>query len=101
MKKYILYIMTGFLAFSFVPVNMNATTAPVTTLADPAQSQIVLASRLNEIQSMDQSAMTRDEKKELRQEENSISQSLRDGSGGVYISVVALLLIILILILIL
>ncbi len=101
MKKYMLYIMTGFLAFSFVPVNIHAATEPVSVSADPAQSQIVLASRLNEIETMDRSAMTHEQKKELRQEEQTIKQTLRDGSGGIYISVVGLLIIILILIILL
>jgi hypothetical protein len=101
MKKYILCVLTGMLAFSFLPNTLNATTTPVSAVSDPAQSQIVLASRLNEISTMDQSEMTRDQKKELRQEERSIKQSMSDGSGGIYISVVGLLLIILILVILL
>ena len=89
------------LAFTFVPANLSATTAPAVTVADPAQSQIVLASRLNEISMIDQSEMTRDQKKELRQEERGIKDALRDGSGGIYISVGALLILIIILIILL
>ncbi len=100
MKKIILCSLTSFLAFTFIPSEAKATTNPVKTEIPTATTKINLITRLDEIKTMDKSTLNNAEKKALRKEVRSIDKSLRDVSGGVYISVGALLLIILILILI-
>jgi hypothetical protein len=101
MKKYILFLFTAVMALTFVPQNANAATTPAVKTTDGTLSQLLLANRLDEINATDQSAMTRDEKKALQTEKRSVQGEMQNGSGGVYISVGALLLIILILIILL
>ena len=60
-----------------------------------------LTSRLDEIKAMDASSMTRKQKRELRHEVNAINETLHTSSGGVYVSVGALIIIILLLIILL
>jgi hypothetical protein len=59
-----------------------------------------LINRLEEIKSMDKSSMTRSQKKELKKEVKAIQKRL-DSSGGVYLSVGAVILIIVLLIILL
>lgn len=66
---------------------------------DAAEAQ-KLVNRLEEIKSMDKSSMTRTEKKALRKEVKAIQKSM-DSSGGVYLSVGAVILIIVLLIILL
>ncbi len=66
---------------------------------DAAEAQ-KLTNRLEEIKAMDKSSMTRTEKKALRKEVKAIQKSL-DSSGGVYLSVGAVILIIVLLIILL
>ena len=67
-----------------------------------AETDALLA-RLEEINEMDKSDLTREEKRELRQEVQQIDKTLalNGGGGGVYLSVGALIIIILVLILVL
>jgi len=58
-----------------------------------------LITRLNEIDAMDKKTLTRVEKKELRREVKSIKEQL--ATGGVYISVGAIIIILLLLIILL
>ena len=61
-----------------------------------------IINRVDEIKSMDKSDLSRAEKKELRKELKELkSQARAIGSGGVYLSVGAIIIIILLLILIL
>ena len=60
-----------------------------------------LLSRLSEIKEMDKSALNDLQKKELRKEVRSIKKSLIHGSGGIFLSVGAILIIALVLILLL
>jgi len=60
-----------------------------------------IITRVNEIKDMDKSNLTRSEKKELRSELKSMKTEARAMSGGVYLSVGAIIIIILLLILIL
>ena len=66
---------------------------------DAAQAQ-KLTSRLEELKAMDKSSMTRSEKRALRNEVKAIQKTL-DSSGGVYLSVGAVILIIVLLIILL
>ena len=60
-----------------------------------------ITSRVDEIRNMDKSNMTRAEKKALRKELREMKDQARALSGGVYLSVGAIIIIILLLILIL
>lgn len=72
---------------------------PSTTIADPRAKQLV--ERLEEIKAMDKSNLSRAERKELKKEVKSIKKEMKVMSGGVYLSVGAIIIIILLLILIL
>ena len=60
-----------------------------------------LVNRLEEIEILDKSDMTRSEKKQLRAEVKSIKKELKELGGGIYLSVGAVIIIILLLILLL
>jgi len=99
MKKFILCSFTSLLAFTFTPNEVKATnTVPTELPSDSTATKTSLLTRLDEINTMDKSAMSHDEKKALRKEVRSIDKTLHDGYGGVYISVGALIIIILLLI---
>jgi cytochrome c-type biogenesis protein CcmH/NrfG len=107
MKKLTSYAMAAFLMLSVIPMQLNAAPGitPVSTTATvPVGSAEVevLTARLTEIKEMDRSNMSSAEKKALRKEVRSIKSELREqASGGVYLSVGALILIVLLLILLL
>jgi hypothetical protein len=102
MKKLTLCLMATSLSLSFIPLQSSAKTLPNTTIEskpiEAAEAKILLQ-RLQEIDTMDKSNLTRSDKKELRTEVRSIQKKL-NGGGGVYISVGAIILIILLLIII-
>lgn len=75
-----------------------AVASPETAKATQART---LLARLDEINNMDKSSLTKPEKKQLRKEVRAINKSLSGISGGVYISVGALLVVILLLVLLL
>jgi hypothetical protein len=60
-----------------------------------------LTQRLAEVKAIDRSTLTNDEKKALRQEKKELKKELKVISGGVYISVGALILILILLIILL
>jgi hypothetical protein len=102
MKKLIKSIVTALLIMSVFPTQMYANTAPVEAVSmhiEDAKAEVMIK-RLNEINDMDKSSMTRLEKKALRKEVKEIQKTMGSGNGGVYISLGALLIIILLLILI-
>jgi hypothetical protein len=84
-------------ASSIVPES-SLINIPVKT--EDARAQQLLQ-RLQEIRSMDKSELTRLEKKSLRKEVKGIRKEMKSISGGVYLSVGAIIIIILLLILIL
>jgi hypothetical protein len=100
MKKLLLCSFAAMLAFTFIPNEVKASNGPITSElpADPAAAKTILTDRLDEIKSMDKSAMSFNEKQALRKEVRSIDKTLHDGYGGIYISVGALIIIILLLI---
>jgi hypothetical protein len=65
-----------------------------------AESEALLA-RLEEINEMDKSNLTRSEKRELRKEVRQIDKTLILNGGGVYLSVGAIIVVVLLLILLL
>ena len=101
MKKIILCISTALLTFTFSPNELKAATdthrIEISGPGDTASSKVLL-DRLNEINAMDRSSMSRSDKKALRKEVRSIDKQLREVYGGIYISVGALIIIILLLI---
>src|SRR5450759_838297 len=106
MKKIVLCLMATCLSLTFLPLQSNAaTTAAPSSLVDskPAESAEAktLVLRLNEINAMDKSKLKSADKKSLRKEVKSINHKLREITGGVYLSVGAILLIALLLIILL
>lgn len=106
MKKITIYIMTAISLLSFVPTTSKAESninskEKIEMTAEQAQKAQVLMNRLEEIKTMDKSNMTRVEKKALRKEVKTIKAAMSDLSGGVYLSVGAIIIIVLLLILLL
>ena len=103
MKKLALCMMTVFMLSAFIPAHVKAATTPAklsivaTKTVQSAQAQVLLT-RLDKINAMDKSMLTPAEKKQLRKEVRSIQAQLMDISGGVYLSVGAILIIVLVLI---
>lgn len=75
-----------------------ATPATTPSEADAARAT-VLKNRLEEIKAMDKRELSKSEKKALRKEVRAIKQEMADISGGVYLSVGAIILIVLLIIL--
>lgn len=69
--------------------------------ADDAERAKLLNDRLVEIKEMDKSTLTSAERKELRSEVKTIKEELSQMSGGVYLSIGAIIIILLLLILLL
>lgn len=106
MKKITIYIMTAVSLLSFVPTTSKAeaninSKEKIEMTAEQAQKAEVMMNRLEEIKAMDKSDMTRTEKKALRKEVKTIKMAMADLSGGVYLSVGAIIIIVLLLILLL
>lgn len=76
----------------------DSTNSATTTESARAQELMV---RLENIKEMDKTEMTRLEKKELRNEVKEMKKEMKAISGGVYLSIGALIIIILLLILLL
>ena len=77
-----------------------ATSLPAPTPAETAEAK-TLTLRLNEINMMDKSNLKAADKKDLRKEVRSINHKLREISGGVYLSVSAIIIIAIVLIVLL
>jgi hypothetical protein len=98
--------MTTLMLLTILPVQARATseTPPILTAPAPSIAEaraVVLLDRLDEIKSMDKSAMGRIDKKDLRNEVRAIKSELKSSGGGVYLSVGAIVIILLLLILLL
>jgi len=104
MKKLTICMLMGLVLLSLAPMpaiaGIAANTVPVdsTKNIEMVESR-ALTQRLEEINAMDKSSLSSTEKRELRKEVRSIKK--RANSGGVYISVGALLIVIILLILLL
>lgn len=99
MKKSILRItMVLLLLAAIVPSTSARDKAPLKP-ATEVEAKVWL-SRLDEINAMDKSTLNRSEKRSLRKEVRVIEKNL-NGSGGVYLSVGAIIIIILLLIILL
>lgn len=83
------------------PVMSADLTDPKITTENIESRAAQLQTRLEEIQSMDKEGLSRAEKKNLRHEVREIKKELAAISGGVYLSIGAIILIALLLILLL
>jgi hypothetical protein len=83
------------------PSFASATTPVAITEETPEQKLNRLTNRLEEIKAMDRNAMSKSERKALKREVREIKDEVKQISGGVYISIGAILVIILLLILLL
>ena len=104
MKKITFYLMVATLSLTFQPLQSSAATTSETAPISKPMSETeakTLELRLNEINVLDKSSLTRSEKKALRGEVKTIENQLRSGGGGVYLSIGALIIIILLLIILL
>ncbi|RZJ14198.1 MAG: hypothetical protein EON51_19325 [Acinetobacter sp.] len=104
MKKFIYSLVLVFtLAVSATNVSAaNNNKEPKTEMTAEQKVQFdKIVNRVEEIRNMDKSNLTRDEKKALRKELREMKDKARAMSGGVYLSVGAIIIIILLLILIL
>ena len=104
MKRLSVCVVGTLLLLTFMPFQLKAITdSGTTTAAVTAESAQVSAwvARLDEIHDMDKSAMTRSDKKELRQEVRTIKANLKAVGGGVYLSAGAIILIIILIVLLL
>jgi predicted transglutaminase-like cysteine proteinase len=106
MKKIVFCLLATCLSLTFLPLQSNAATTAepssmtATTPAGSAEAK-TLELRLNEIKAMDKSKLTPSDKKNLRKEVKSINHKLRAISGGIYLSVGAVILIVILLIVLL
>lgn len=85
------------LAVSTPAVYAGSPTSTVSSSAEQRANQ--LKERLEEIQGLDTKTMSRKEKRALRSEVKAIKKEMADISGGVYLSVGAIILIVLLIIL--
>ena len=101
MKRLTVCVVATLLLLTFMPFQLKA--AGTMTAAVTAESAQVSAwvARLDEIHDMDKSAMTRSDKKELRQEVRTIKANLKAVGGGVYLSAGAIILIVILIVLLL
>jgi hypothetical protein len=103
MKKFIYSLVLIFtLGISASTVSAADKKEPKTEMTAEQKVQFEkIVNRVEEIRKMDKSNLTRVEKKELRKELREMKDKARALSGGVYLSVGAIIIIILLLILIL
>lgn len=103
-KKLVPAIMLSLVMIGSAPVMAASITAPASTSMpvkgeDPRTVQLM--QRLEEIKNMDKSSLSRADKKDLRKEVRGIRKEMKTISGGVYLSIGALIIVILLLILLL
>lgn len=106
MKKLPFYVLAAFMLSAIIPLQLQAaakTTPAATAATKPVDSELVeaLNARLVEIKEMDKSTLTRSEKRALRKEVREIKKELKTLSGGVYLSVGAIIIVLLLLVLLL
>jgi hypothetical protein len=100
MKNLKIYFAISMLLLASLPIRLDAASNPVSTpITSEAQKAQTLTNRLEEINKMDKSAMTKSQKKVYRQEVRAIKKELNEMGNGIYLSVGAIIIIILLLIL--
>jgi hypothetical protein len=98
-------MVTG-LSLTFLPLQTSAATIVKPSTSIPAKPAAAaeaktLELRLNEINAMNKSELKSAEKKSLRKEVKSINRRMREISGGIYLSVGAVIIIVLLLVILL
>jgi hypothetical protein len=106
MKKITIYLLILVLSFTSFSSQAKESIKSVSKTGLVSKTVIktnedALIFRLNEIKNMDKSMLTNYERKNLRKEVRVINKELARSSGGIYLSVGAVLLIILLLIILL
>jgi hypothetical protein len=96
--KHLFRMLVIVLMLGTAPV-ISANATEVTPIENKEETAARLQSRLEEIKQIDKSSLSREEKKALRGEVRAIKKELKEISGGVYLSVGAILLIALLIIL--
>ncbi len=102
MKKILLS--AAFLLMAIVPMQLSAGTEaiPLANPKAPMTAEVqVLMNRLEQIKKMDLSTLNSTEKKELRKEVREIKSEVKAASGGVYLSLGAIILVLILLIVLL
>jgi hypothetical protein len=105
MKKIVICLMAMFLSLTFLPLsaagsNTVPTDTKATTKTESAEANTLIL-RLHEIKGMDKTKLNASEKKSLRKEVRATEKRLKEISGGVYISVGAIILIVILLVVLL
>lgn len=106
MKKIAFCLIASCMLLTFQPLQSKAATTKepssliVSKTAEAIEAKTLLV-RLNEINTMDKSNLNSSEKKSLRKEVRTIKRHLSESSGGVYLSVGAIIIIILLLVILL
>ena len=103
MKKIAICLMATCLSLTLLPLQSSAATiTPATSIPAPTPAETaeakMLTLRLKEINMMDKSNLKSADKKDLRKEVRSINHKLREISGGVYLSVSAIILILILMV---
>jgi len=103
MKKQIYFLATAILLSVASPAVMAKDSKPEKAPLTEQQQQRLnqIEQRVLEIKEMDRSSLSREDRKELRNELKDMKKEAKALSGGVYLSVGAIIIIILLLILIL
>lgn len=98
--KTVKYILLAFVLFLAAPAAANVVSdSSVVSETDARIKQ--LTQRLTEVKATDRSVLTGEEKQALRKEKRELKKELKVISGGVYVSVGALILILILLIILL
>ncbi len=100
MKKQIYFLATAFMLMLATPSVMAKDAKPAMTEKQQMRVEEI-SRRVEEIKSMDRSELTRQDRKDLRNELLEMKKEAKAMNGGVYLSVGAIIIIILLLILIL
>ena len=100
-SKRILFAFFVLTMLAFVNPQIAAAKSPVSNEATAEARIAELQTRLEEIKAIDKDNLSREEKKALRGEVRQIKKEMAEVSGGIYLSVGALVLIALLLILLL
>jgi hypothetical protein len=104
MKRRNVILVSLLLLLAIAPLQIKANTETSITAnkpesAVPTARTTELMTRLDEINALDKSAMSRLEKKDAREEVREIKKELKENSGGIYISAGAIIIILLLIIL--
>lgn len=100
MKKQIYFLLTVFILASTSLVAAEIKPNPALTENQNARVEQI-STRVNEIKNMDKSELSRQDRKDLRNELKEMKKEAKAMNGGVFLSVGAIIIIILLLILIL